>query len=64
MQNCAMSSTAPPITQDKMCEADSYWEVAKSHRECSLALCDDLEEWDGRAGEGGSERKGHVYDHD
>ena len=29
-----------------MCKIGSLWELAVQHRELSLMLCDDLEEWD------------------
>ena len=43
------------------CETDSQWEVAVSHRELSLVLCDDLEGCDRDAREGSSWGKEHKY---
>ena len=42
-----------------MYKIDSWWEVAGWHSEPSLALCDDLEGWDG-VREGGSRGKGYI----
>ena len=33
-----------------MSKTDSWWEPAVYHRELSLVLCGDLEEWDGGGG--------------
>ena len=33
-----------------MCKTDSWREVAVEHREPSLVLCNDLEEWEGGTG--------------
>ena len=41
-----------------ICETDSYWDAAGSHREPSLVLSDDLEGWDTVGGREGSEGGG------
>ena len=41
------------------CRMDSWREVAVQHREPSLALCDDLEGWNG--GRGGRPDRERVY---
>ena len=43
-----------------MYKIDSWWKAAIKHRKFSLALTDDLEEWDERV-EGGPRWRGYVY---
>ena len=42
-----------------VCEIDSHWEAAVSHRKATLALCDNLESLVER-GEG-SRGRGYIY---